>query len=66
MSNALFRAIVGQVVPLHRDTEDEVPVVYRRTAPLPPAPKLLGSASSEPLGDFRPTEEYPTNPSFPY
>jgi hypothetical protein len=63
MTSVLYRAIVGPVVPIFKD--DETPEQYRRTIQ-PPAPTTLGSASSEPLGDFTPTEEYPTKPPLPY
>lgn len=41
MSNALFRAIVGPLIPVRRDEEDEILVPYRRTTPKPPAPKIV-------------------------
>ena len=59
MSNALFRAIVGQVIPLVPN--DDTPVQYRQTSVTPLAPQVQGSAPSEPREAIQPITENPEN-----
>lgn len=62
MTDRLFKAILGDVIPMYQD--DALPTPYRRTRQVPPAPKMTGSPS-EPREGASPIMENPDNPQHP-